>query len=78
MYQFETAGKPNIPISTIKNRRSNAARAINRFTNSGVKFILDLSFAKNQMLKMFTNTPVNDTLWEKDNIKTKCVTISNI
>ena len=45
-----------------ENRRSNPARAINKLTNKGVKFILDLSFAKNHMLKMFTTTPVNDTL----------------
>ena len=61
VYQDEIAGKPNIPISTTKTRRSNADKTMSRLTNDGAKSSLDRSLTKKHTLKMFTSTPSNET-----------------
>ena len=55
------AGNPNIPISTISTRRSNTERSIKRFKKDGANSSFKRFLMRNNILKMFTKTPINDT-----------------
>ena len=55
------AGKPNIPISTIRTRRSKMERTIKSCTNEGANSSFDRSFTRKNILKMLTATPAKDT-----------------
>ena len=62
VYQVEIAGNPNIPISTIRTRRSNIDRTIRRLTKDCAKSSFDRSLTRKHILKMLTTTPANETL----------------
>ena len=55
------AGNPNIPISTISTRRSKTERRIKRFKKDGAKSSFKRFLTRNQILKMFTKAPINET-----------------
>ena len=55
------AGKPNIPISTIRTRRSKIERTIKSCTNDGANSSFDLSLTRKNILKMLTTTPAKET-----------------
>ena len=50
VYQGEIAGNPNIPISTIRTRRSKIDRSIRRLTKDGANSSFDRSLTRNNIL----------------------------
>ena len=65
------AGKPNIPISTMRTRRSKIERTIKSCTNEGANSSFDRSFTRKNILKMLTATPAKDTKINEKNRETK-------
>ena len=65
------AGKPNIPISTMRTRRSKIERTIKSCTNEGANSSFDRSFTRKNILKMLTATPANETKINEKNREIK-------